>query len=309
MKKEVILTGATGLIGSKIFTALKEKGYAVKVFTRNPAEAEQKLAGASKYVYWDYHQPENWRNEINGVFGIIHIAGANLFAQRWTKEYKQKIIDSRTISTSNIVNEIGESSNKPAVLICASAVGYYGDKDDLVLNEDAPAGNDFLAQVCINWESEAFKARKFNVRVAAIRTGIVLCNDDGAFPLMRKAFNFFVGGPLGSGKQYFPWIHIDDVINIYLYALENETIKGAINTVAPENLTMNQFAHQLGKKMNRPAFLKAPKFGLKIALGEFGKSIIMSQRAVPDKLLKSGFKFKYDKLNSALDELGQSTGM
>jgi len=305
MKKEVILTGSTGLIGSKIFTALNEKGYSVKVFSRNPREAESKLIGAEKYVYWDYTQPETWRNEIDGVYGIIHLAGANLFAQRWTKKYKQEIIDSRVISSNNIVNEIGESSNKPVVFVCASGIGYYGDKGEKKLNEDAAAGNDYLAKVCANWESEAFKARKFNVRVATIRTGVVLSNDDGTFPLMQKAFRFFVGGALGSGKQYFPWIHIDDVVNIYLFALENELMRDGINAVAPEDVTMNQFANKMGKSLNRPSFFKVPKLGINIALGEFGKSIIMSQRAVPEKLLKSGFKFKYDNLNAALENLGQ----
>ncbi len=303
MSKEIVFTGATGLIGRKLFYTLRNKGYSVKVFTRNPEQAKQVITGAAKYVYWDYNNPESWQKEINGVYGIIHMAGANLFAKRWTNEYKKVIRESRITSTKNIVSAIDISTHKPKVFVCASAVGYYGDNGDRLLDENTSSGNDYLAQVCRDWEIEALKAKEFNVRVASMRTGIVLSQEDGAFPLMKKAFNFFVGGPLGSGTQYFPWIHIDDVVNAYLFAIEKDSLNGGININAPESVTMNEFAKKLGEKMHRPSVFRVPGFVLNLVLGEFGKSIIASQRAAANKLLENGFKFEFEHLTDALRDL------
>ncbi|MBZ0201062.1 MAG: TIGR01777 family oxidoreductase [Ignavibacteriaceae bacterium] len=303
MSKEIILTGATGLIGSKLFLALIRKGYSVKVFSRNPIQAKKTLAGAAKYVYWDYTEPELWQSEVEGVHSVIHLAGANLFGKRWTTQYKNIIADSRITSTKNIVTAIKKSVIKPSVFICSSAVGIYGGRGEEILTEEAPAGNDFLAKVCLNWEVEAQAAKQYGVRVVNIRTGIVLAKEGGSFPLIKRAFSFFVGGPLGSGNQYFPWVHADDVVAAYLFTLESEPIYGGVNTAAPDSITMNQFSNKLGKQMSRPSAFKVPGFALNIAVGEFGKSIIASQRAVPEKLLNNGFEFKFKNLESALEDL------
>ncbi len=300
---KIIITGATGLIGRNLCEKLTERGDEITVFTRNVEEAKISLPKVKNFVEWDYRNTEKWENEINRKDAVIHLAGANLFGKRWNHDYKRKIAGSRQISTRNIVNAIINAKIKPSTFICSSAVGFYGNRGNELLTEDSSHGNDFLAQVCKTWEEEAAKVESAGVRRVSIRTGIVLSTNDGALKQMLLPFKLFVGGPLGNGKQWFPWIHIDDLINAYIFSLDNSNIKGAVNGVSPNPTTMNKFVKTLGKILHRPSFFNTPEFILKIVIGEFAESILASIRAVPEKLISNNFKFKYEGLNSALKNL------
>lgn len=301
--KKVLITGATGLIGKNIVERLESRGDEVKVFTRNVSKGESKLPSASKYVKWDYHKYDEWKHELNGMDAVIHLAGANLFAERWDDEYKKKIIDSRKISTQNLIKAVSEADKKPEVFICASGVGYYGDRGDEELTESSTPGNDFLAEVCRIWEDEAAKAETLGLRYASVRTGIVLSEEGGALKEFLTPFKLFVGGPLGDGRQWFPWIHINDIVNIYLHTLDNKNLNGAVNAAAPSPVRMELFAKELGDVLNRPSIFKVPKFALKAITGEAADSITGSQKVIPKKLIDENYKFKFPDLKPALKDL------
>lgn len=300
---KIIITGATGLIGKQLAEKLSLPGKQIIIFSRDSKKAKAILKKNYEYVDWDYKHPEKWIDKISESDAVIHLAGINLFAKRWNEEFKKEIIVSRRDTTRALADAIKNSSRKPKVFISASGVGYYGDGGDKILNEDSPAGNDFLAEVCKVWEAEASAVEDVGVRRVSIRTGIVLSADDGALKRMLLPFKFFVGGPLGNGKQWFPWIHIDDIVGIYMYAIENENLSGAVNAASPNICTMNEFAKTLGKVLNRPSFLPVPKFALKLAIGEAADVVLMGQRVSVNKLLSAGFKFKFENLKEALRNL------
>lgn len=300
---KIIITGATGLIGRKLSDELYKSGYEIIVFSRDSGRAKEILKKDYAYVDWNYRNPEKWNNKIADADAIIHLAGINLFAKRWNNEFKNEIITSRRETTKSLSDAIKNSSNKPKVFISASGVGYYGDGGNEILTENSPAGNDFLAEVCKVWESEAAEVESVGVRRVSIRTGIVLSTEDGALKRMLVPFKLFVGGPLGNGKQWFPWIHIDDIVGIYKYAVENENLSGAVNAASPNICTMKEFAKTLGKVLNRPSFFSVPKFALKLAIGEAGNVVLMGQRVSVEKLLSSEYKFKFENLEEALKDL------
>lgn len=303
MNKKIIITGATGLIGSKLCLALINRGDQVTIFTRNISSAQKLLGDKYSYVKWNYETPDEWAKHFEDKDAIIHLAGANLFAKRWTVGYKKIILESREVSTRNLVSAIRSTKNNINVFVCSSAVGYYGSQSDEILIEDSKLGNDYLAQVCNVWESEAEKASKIGIRTSMLRQGIVLSDDGGALKNMLAPFRFFFGGSLGSGQQWFPWIHIDDLIEIYLFILDNAEISGAVNVVSPESVRMNEFAKTLGGILNRPSIFKVPGFVLRVLVGEAASAIVSSQRVVPKKLIEHGFKFKFEKLEAALNDL------
>jgi hypothetical protein len=301
--KNVIITGATGSIGQRLVRKLTARGDEVIVFTRNPENAKKKIGNASKYVKWDYQKPKEWKKHLNGIDVIIHLAGANLGAKRWNDEYKKLAYDSRIVSTRNLVEAIKSVEKKPKVFICSSATGFYGNRYDEVLDENSSRGDDFLSTLCNDWEKEARKVEQYGVRRASIRTGLVLMKDEGVLKQMLLPFKLFIGGPLGNGRQYFPWIHIDDIVGIYLHAIDNPNVTGEINGTAPGIVTMKQFAKRLGKNLRRPSFFPVPKFALKIAVGELGEYAVMSQRTSEEKIIKTGYKFKFENLEAALGDL------
>lgn len=301
--KKIIITGATGLIGKKLSEELFKSGYHIIVFSRDSKRAKDVLKKDYEYVDWDYRNPSKWVDKISESDVIIHLAGINLFAKRWNDEFKKEIITSRKDTTKALADVIKSSSNKPKVFISASGVGYYGDGGDKILTEDSSSGDDFLAEVCKVWESEASEVESVGVRRVSIRTGIVLSTEDGALKRMLLPFKLFVGGPIGNGKQWFPWIHIDDIVGIYKYAAENENLSGAVNAASPNICTMKEFAKTLGKVLNRPSFFSVPKFALKLAIGEAGDVVLMGQRVSVAKLLSSGYKFKFENLEEALKDL------
>ncbi len=303
MIKKVVVTGATGLIGKELCSALSNRGDEVTIFTRNPETAKKILGSTYNYVKWNYENPNEWLSHLENKDALIHLAGANLFAKRWNKKYKDVILESRQLSTKNLITAISQTKNKVKVFICSSGVGYYGSRGDEILTETSSIGNDFIANVVYAWETEAAKAQQMNIRTVMLRQGIVLSNKGGALLKLLPPFKFFIGGALGNGQQWFPWIHIDDLISIYLFLLDDKNLNGAVNVVSPENVRMNEFAKTLGKVLHRPSIFKVPAFALRIAIGEAASTILSSQRVVPKKLIENGFKFRFEKLEDALKDL------
>ncbi len=303
MGKKIIITGATGLIGSRICKKLIDRSDELTIFTSNPSVASGKIKNAKEYVKWNYQSPEEWKDYLTGKDAVIHLAGASIAGKRWNNNYKSLILNSREISTHNLVKAISEVQAKPSVFISSSAVGYYGSAGDEIITEEYKSGDDFLSGVCKAWESEAEKVEHFNIRRVSVRTGIVLSPNGGALKQMLPPFKLFLGGPLGTGSQWFPWIHIDDLVKIYLFALDNTLILGSINAASPNPITMNKFAKTLGKILHRPSLFKVPLFALRIVIGEAAEAVVASQRVVPLKLLESGFKFEYENLEPALKDL------
>ncbi len=303
LKKHIAVTGATGLIGRSLCTALHNNGHKITVFTRDINNSTKLLPFISRFVKWDYSKPELWMHELDGKDAIFHLAGANVFGHRWNDNYKRTIMESRAIATRNLSNAINELKAKPEVLISSSAVGFYGNKDNQIVTEESAAGNDFLSDVCKVWENEAAIVEKSNVRRVSIRTGIVLSTNDGALKKMLTPFKFFLGGPLGKGNQWFPWIHIDDLVRIYMFALDNKNISGAVNAGSPNPVTMNEFANTLGKVLHRPSFFHVPEFVLRLAVGEGAQPILSSLKVFPQKLINNSFEFRYNHLEPALASL------
>ena len=301
--KKIIITGATGSIGKKLCPRLIENGHEVIIFTRNSVKAQKDLRGIKKFVDWNYHQPDSWKNELNGMDAVIHLAGANLGAKRWNAEYKKLAYDSRVISTRNLVEAIKNVDKRPKTFVCASAVGYYGDRKDEELNESNIPADNYLANLCRDWEAEAAKIEEIGVRRVSLRTGLVLDNEEGILKQLVPVFKLFLGGFLGNGKQWFPWIHIDDIVGIYLHVIANEEISGAVNAASPGIVRMKEFAKTLGNVLSRPAFFPVPKFAVKILKGELGEYATDSQRIEVSKILKSGYEFKFENLEGALRNL------
>jgi len=252
---------------------------------------------------WDYHQPDLWKGHIDGKDAVIHLAGASVAGKRWNDSYKKIIRESRIISTKNLAQAIIQSETKPKVFITASGSGYYGNRGSALLNENSGHGSDFLGRVCKDWEAAASLVESDHVRRVSLRTGIVLSVEDGALKKMLLPFKLFIGGPLGNGKQWFPWIHIDDIIQLYIFALENESLTGSVNAASPHHVRMSEFAKTLGKVLNRPSLFPVPEFVLKLVTGEVATEIISSQKLDVTKILNSGFEFGFKKLEDALSNL------
>ena len=303
MNKKIIVTGATGLIGIELCNALVSRGDEVTIFSRNVESAKKILGDRFNYVKWDFKNPSEWQRSLLDNDAVIHLAGANLFAKRWTENYKKEILESRYISTKNLIAGLKNSKSKVKIFICSSGVGFYGSRGDEILTESSNPGNDFIADVVRKWEGEAAEASAFGVRTAMLRQGIVLSKKGGALAKFLPPFNFFIGGALGNGKLFFPWIHIDDLVAIYLFILDNEKVSGAVNTVSPQTIRMKEFAKALGKVLKRPSLFNVPEFALKIMLGEAASTILSSQRVIPQKLVDLGFKFKFENLEEALTDL------
>jgi len=301
--KKIVITGATGSIGRRLVQELTAGGDNVTIFTRDTKKVRDKITNEVNVVKWDYEKPEEWKDYLNGIGAVVHLAGANLGGKRWSDSYKKLAYDSRIISTRNLVEAIKSLEKKPEVFVCANAVGIYGNRYDEILDEVSILGNDFLADLCKDWESEAEKVEEYGVRRVSIRTGLVLDNNDGLLKKLLPTFKLFLGGYLGNGRQWFPWIHIEDVVEIYMHAIDNANINGAINAASPEIVTNKVFSKTLGKVVNRPALLPVPKIALRIISGELGNYVTDSQRINVDKILNSGYKFKFKNLEKALRDI------
>lgn len=295
----ILITGGTGFIGSELRDMLLQEGHYLTIITRSPKKYEDETAKNQKFISWDDELTE----AMAFSDAIINLAGASIFGQRWTEDVKRKILDSRVSSTRKLVQAAGNADNPPEVMISASAVGYYGDRGDDVITESEPAGSSFLSEVCQEWEAAAKDIEELGVRLAIPRIGIVLETGGGAMQQMLTPFKLGVGGPVGSGEQYFPWIHMFDLCRGLVYPLENETFEGAYNLNAPNPVTMNEFADKLGEVLNRPSFFRVPEFALNLVLGEAADPILDSLRIQPKKLQQAGFEFKFQFVKEALADI------
>jgi len=299
--ERVIITGGTGFIGAPLARQLAAK-YEVVVLSRNPARVGS-LGNGVKVVAWDGRTAEGWGQLADGAFAIINLAGENLSAGRWTPARKAAIVDSRQQAAQAVIAAISQAAVKPTVLVQASAVGYYGPRGDEKINENEKPGSTFDATTCVAWEKATDAVEAMGVRRVIIRTGVVIEKSGGALARMSLPFKLFMGGPVGSGKQYFPWIHLTDEINAIQFLMENKQQKGVFNLSAPNPVTMKEFAVALGKAMGRPAFMPAPGFALQILFGEMASILLNGQRVIPNRLLQQGFKFKYSTVDTALSEI------
>ncbi len=295
---KIAVAGATGLIGKKLVTALLKRNDEVVVIGRDIAKLKNVFPEVK--LYSDYSL--NYLKVLEKTDSFVNLAGANVAGSRWTEEYKKKIIDSRILSAKAIINIINYLNSKPSSYITASAIGYYGISETKTFTEKDSFGHDFLAKVCERWENEASEVTKMGVREAAVRIGIVLAKEGGALKKMLIPFNLFLGGPLGSGVQWFSWVHIDDLINVFLFAID-KNISGGINAVAPNPVRMKHFTDTLGKVIKRPNYFPVPEFILRLIMGEANYIVTKGNRVIPEKLILSKFNFQFTQLKDALEDL------
>jgi len=298
---KIFMTGGTGFVGKTLAPALVRSGHEVTILTRAGK-------GASSGVSWaegDPTQKGRWQEALKEYETVINLAGASIFT-RWTEEAKKKIRDSRMLTTRHLVEAM--EGGRVKTFFSTSAIGYYGFHGDETLSEEASPGGDFLALLAKDWETEAKEAEKKGCRVVITRFGIVLGEKGGALGQMIPLFNKYLGGPLGSGKQWFSWIHIEDLVRAYLFLLEHPEISGPVNFTAPNPVRNKELSQWLGRILGRPAFLPAPGFMLRLILGEFGSILLEGQRVIPQKLLQAGFQFQYPEIAPALRQVVRASG-
>jgi uncharacterized protein len=297
---KILMTGVTGLIGRALCRKLKAQGHAITGLSRSPRPSA--ALAVDELRQWDGLStlPQAY---LQGVDAVVHLAGEPVAEGRWSDERKKRIRDSRVISTRHLVEAMRGAAGKPAVFVCGSAVGFYGDRADEILYETSSAGSGFLAEVCKAWEAEAAQARALGVRVVELRTGVVFARDGGALKKILPPFKMGVGGPLGDGRQWFPWIHLDDIVGLFDFALNTASLDGPMNGSAPEIVTNAQFTRVLGEVLHRPAFLPVPAFALKLLFGEMAVVLLASQRAVPNAAQTAGYRFQYANLTRALENI------
>jgi uncharacterized protein (TIGR01777 family) len=297
---KALVTGATGFVGPRLLRLLDRP----VALSRDPDRAKEKIGHlVERIIRWDPLQGPPPREAFAGVDAVFHLAGESVAEGRWTAAQKAKIRDSRVVGTRNLVQGIAQEPSRPAVLVSASAVGFYGNRGDEELTEAAPPADDFLARVCIDWEREALAAEKLGVRVVTARTGIVLGAGGGALAKMLLPFKLGAGGPLGNGRQWMPWVHVADLARLYTHAADTASIVGPMNAVAPNPVRNSEFTKALARQLHRPAFMPAPYFGLRLAFGEFAQVLFASQRVIPKVAVDTGFVFQYPEIATALREI------
>ncbi len=301
--RPVVVTGGTGLIGRHLVAALRARGVPVVVFTRRP-DAQPPRPGVS-FRGWTPQQPEALQAGLRHARAVFNLVGANISQGRWTARRKAELYHSRVEAGRALAQAIAglPAAQRPAVFLQMSAVGYYGDQGDRILTEDAQPGNDFLARLCVDWEASAAAVAEAGVRYVVLRTGVVLARDGGALPLMVRPIRWFVGGPLAGGRFYLPWIHIADQVAAMLFLMETSEAQGAFNVTAPEPVPQAVFVRTAARLLHRPAWLPAPRWALRLALGELAAALTTSLRAVPARLQALGFSFRYPSLDLALQDL------
>lgn len=304
----VLITGGSGLIGRRLAASLVAEGHQVIILSRDPARIAGVLPASVQAVAWDGRTATGWQAHADAADAIVNLAGTSIkgesfFPSRWTPTRKQRILESRVQAGQAVMEALRAATPKKRTLLQASAVGYYGPRGSEPVAEDAAAGTDFLAGVCQQWEASTQEAESLGVHRVVLRTGVPLTLDGGAFPLLVLPFRLFAGGWFGDGKQYLPWIHMQDYLAALRFLLTNEKAQGVFNISAPYPLPNREFAATLGRVLRRPSWLPAPRFALQLALGEVSTVVLDGQRAVPMHLLQSGFTFSFPELEPALRDL------
>jgi len=298
---KILILGGTGMIGSALAREALVHGHEVNILTRNPTGRKQ--APGITFLAWDGRSPESWVEALEQCDALVNLVGENIGASRWTLERKQAIRESRLLTGRTVVSAFQIASHRPKTVVQASAVGYYGPCGDEIKDESSPAGGDFLGRLCVDWENSTRDVESLGVRRVVIRTGLVLDRKGGAMDQLLLQNRLFAGGPLGNGKQWWPWIHLKDEVKAILFLLENERTEGAFNLTAPNPVPMKEFGKILSRVIRRPYWLPVPAFALQLVLGEMSKIVLEGQRAVPQKLLESGFSFAYPDLEPALRDI------
>jgi uncharacterized protein len=301
----VTITGATGRFGSLLVAELTARGDQVTVLTRNPGKARETLGGAVEAVAWNPLTGPAPADALAGRDAVVHLAGEDI-AQRWNDNVLRRILESRELGTRNLVAGLRAAEPRPGALISASAVGYYGHRPDPI-DEDTPAGDDVLADICVVWEREAQEAEALDVRVVRVRTGIVLDRHGGALQKMLLPFRLGVGGPIAGGRQPFPWIHVDDLVAVYLAAIDDERWTGPVNATAPEPVSNREFSKALGRARHRPAVLPVPGFAIRLLYGGMAKLVVEGQNARPRRATELGFQHRHPDLDEALRSVLRDT--
>ncbi len=301
-RPRVLITGGTGLIGRPLAAALAASGHDVVLLSRDPDKAGA-LPAHVRAARWDGATAAGWQDLADGAFAIVNLAGENIGGGRWTAEAKRRVVESRTRAGAAVVAAVAAARRKPRMLLQASAVGYYGDSGDRLLPESSGPGAGFLAATCVAWEASTFAVEAAGVRRAVARSGVVLSMDGGALPKLVLPFRLLAGGPMGDGRQWMPWIHVDDEVRALQFLIENERASGAFNLCGPTPERNADFGRAIGDVLHRPSFLPAPAFALKLALGEMSTIVLQGQRCVPEKLLALGFRFAHLELRPALADL------
>jgi len=287
------VTGATGFLGRRLVRALRTESVSVTALTRDPGRARASLGDAVTCLAWD--DAGSWRAAVQGADAVFHLAGESVAGKRWTPEQKERILRSRTETTTVLA-----AAGARGAFVSASAVGYYGNRGDQSLTETDGPGDDFLAGVCVAWEAAADGASATAAHVSKLRIGIVLGEDGGPLSAMLPLYRAGLGGPMGGGRQWVPWVHADDVVGLFLFAARNPAASGALNAVSPDPVTQAQFAAALGRALGRPALVPAPAFALRAALGGMADALLASQRALPARALSLGYRFRFPDLAGAL---------
>ena len=298
---KILITGGTGFVGTQLTSRLLKEGHEITVLTRSPKGNEKKTPNLS-FLQGDPAMKGAWQAAINDHNVVINLAGASIFS-KWTEQTKRAIRESRIFTTRNLVEGMDPERARDTIFFSTSAVGYYGFHGDEELTEDSPPGSDFLARIATEWEAEALKAREKGSRVVITRFGIVLGRGGGALSQMIAPFRKFVGGPIGTGQQWFSWVHMEDLTEAFVFLMRRPEISGPVNLCSPHPLRNADLARALGKVLRRPSLIPAPGFMIKLILGEFGSVILEGQRVVPKRLLESGFVFKYPEIEKALENL------
>ena len=303
----ILVTGGTGFIGRNIINQLLDQNHDIIVAGRIESKITEMFGNKVRAVVWNLSEPSPEHNyELQKTLAqtdaVIHLAGENISGKRWDEKFKNKIINSRIHSTKLLVDCIKANKSKPRVFISSSAIGYYGIENKEEVTDESPPGNDFMSQVCIEWEKASEELELLNIRRVIIRTGIVLNKNEGALKKMLLPYKLFVGGPLGNGRQWFPWIDYRDLVRIFLFALGNN-ISGTFNGVSPGIVTMKEFGKQLGKRLHRPSIFSIPKFVLRIILGEAAEYFTEGLKIKPVLLAETGFEFEFATLDKSLNQI------
>jgi uncharacterized protein (TIGR01777 family) len=300
---KILITGATGFIGKALVSELIDRDCTVNVLTRNPTKAAGSLPNACFLFPWNPTKELPPKGALEGCDAVIHLAGESVATKKWTKSQKNKIASSRIESTKNLIKAIAELREKPKIFLSASGIGFYGDCGEKIVSEEALSGEGFLAHTCFQWEEEALKAFKFGMRTIVVRTGIVLEKNGGMLARLLPMFQHGFGGMVGNGKQWMSWIHLKDLVDIYIYLLTHKNLKGVFNGAAPCPITNKDFTKLLGTALNKPTFCRVPSIFLKIALGEMSHLFLDSTKTSSAKIESSGFRFNYPSLELALKKI------